>query len=593
MILGIRPFLPTLFVFIATGNLPAIVVESVDVRGTQRELFLETKAGVQLDERVVSRDVHRLWQTGRFDDIRVESSTEDDRVRLVFQVTERPRFLLREVKFEPHGEHRELTVKKGTPLTGLSAREAASSLEKQLVTEGFSEASVEARLVPIGGGEADLEVDVARGPKVRVAEVELEGELGMDEKRLRQSLRETAARRWLPGVPGIWKGWVKKAPYTADRVESDLAAMRSLYLSEGYLMATVGLREALVDDSRATIRIHADSGPRFQIDGTRVEATDGNILLREFSPGLPVKQLCKCLFAERRKAEKEGRIDFSVRFEWERLLPSSSQGQSAVENPLAKVVMRLDPDPAYRVGRIEFHGNNRLRDTTLRRALVIDEGDAFDPRAMRVSLARLNRFSMLEPMSESDVVAHPAGDNTYDLTISVREQKHGRWAISGPLGPLSLFGPLRFSIDSRLPPWGRGVLDLSTWLISAGVFSYVDPVVSIVSGDSKSFWRPFVALHRPVLPGQEWTSGFLVSPWVGWKQSLLYTGLVQAQSRATGLLAGDGNALMPLTASVWQRSEDNVTAPAPGVFLCRPEKSRWDWLRAGAKLALGLASGVL
>jgi hypothetical protein len=44
-------------------------------------------------------------------------------------------------------------------------------------------------------------------------------------------------------------------------------------------------------------------------------------------------------------------------------------------------------------------------------------------------------------------------------------------------------------------------------------------------------WMPFVSVHRPVMPGQEWFSGFSLSPQLGWKYSLASYGVGQIQSR--------------------------------------------------------------
>jgi Surface antigen variable number repeat len=596
---------------LATNALSAALIDSVEVRGTRRQVALETQAGDPFRAATIDRDVRRLWKTGNFADIRVESS-EGDPVRVVFRVVERPRFVLRDVRFDPPGERRKLSIEQGDSMTEQAARAAGQGLAEQLVSEGFPGARVEARLAPAGAGQADLEVRVDRGSKVRFAKVDVEGDLALDAARVRSALQATAARRWLPGIPGVWKGWVRRAPYSPGRIESDLAALRSLYITEGYLAATVTLQQVRIAGNQASVALRADAGPRYRIDDALIETPGGRFSIAAaplgMVPGagrspapLPLdrKKLCGCLLEERSKAEREGRLDFTVRVEWEPADQPAGKASTAGETTAepealqrrARLIAHVEPGAQYHVGRIEFRGNNKLRDTTLRRALAIDEGDWLMPGAIRASIDRLSRIEMIEDVSESDVHATPAGPNTVDLTIAVRERQHGRWSVSGPLGPVSWFGPLRFAIDTRLPPWGRGILDLSTWLGTFGVLSYTDPVMQILSGETKGIWLPFAALHRPLLPGQELTSGFLLSPSLGWKDHLLYAGLLHARSAADTALAG-GYRAAPLAATYGRRDEDAATVAQPGILLCKPRTARLDWLRSGAKMLLDLAMGA-
>jgi hypothetical protein len=608
--------------FLAVHRVSAAVVESVELQGTRARFALETAAGNEYDRAAIRRDVRRLWRSGAFDDIRVETGREAEQVRVVFRVIERPRFLLRAVQFDPPGENLKLTIEKGDPVTAAGARDAGRSLEEQLAGDGFPAARVEAVLMPVGAGQADLVVRIERGAKVRFGEVELSGALGVEAADLRKSLKATAPRRWLPGIPGVWQGCVRRAPYNPDSIESDLAALRSLYVAEGYLSATVGLDQVQLEGNRANVAIRVDAGPRYQISNASIETPQDSVAVAAPAQRM-LPKLCHCLLAERAKAEREGRLDFNVRLEWEPLeetVAPTAAGQQdngpqqfrahangsgtaapAIDRRVA-LVAKVEPGRQYRVRRIEFRGNNTLRDATLRRALAIDEGDWLDPQAIRKSLASLSRFDMMAPLSETDVEARQAVEGAVDLTFSVREHKHGRWSVSGPLGPVRLFGPLRFAVESRLPPWGRGVLDLSTWLASFGVLSYTDPVARILSGDTQTLWSAFVALRRPLLPGQEATSGFLLSPTLGWRDHLIYAALLHGRPAADRALQPAGTAAAPLAATYGRREMAGPPSAQPqlfrvnstqrGMLLCKPQRSRFDWLRSGVRVLLDLALGV-
>ena len=163
---------------------------------------------------------------------------------------------------------------------------------------------------------------------------------------------------------------------------------------------------------------------------------------------------------------------------------------------------------AHAVGRINFTGHFGINDSTLRRAMTIYERDRFDVGQLRRSLARINAIGVFEPLTLADVSVTRRDDGvTADLTIPLRERKGRWWSVSGPIFPR--IGTLRVTLSSRLPPWGRGVFEATTYFVSFNV---------------AGFAKPFLALQRPVIPGQELLSGFAVSPALSPRAMLMHYG---------------------------------------------------------------------
>ena len=157
---------------------------------------------------------------------------------------------------------------------------------------------------------------------------------------------------------------------------------------------------------------------------------------------------------------------------------------------------------------INFTGHSGINDSTLRRAMTIYERDLLDVGQLRRSLARINDIGVFEPLTLADIsVARRDDGVTADLTIPLRERKRRWWSVSGPMFPG--IGMLRASLSSRLPPWGRGVFEATTYFVSLNV---------------AGFAKPFLALQRPVIPGQELLSGFAVSPALSPRAMLMHYG---------------------------------------------------------------------
>ena len=284
--------------------------------------------------------------------------------------------------------------------------------------------------------------------------------------------------------------------------------------------------------------------------------------LREvrFTGPSAVDALCACLLELRRSAEAQGRIDFAAEVE--------SAATSGPPDLTARIWMGSD----HAVGRINFTGHSRINDSTLRRAMTIYERDLLDVGQLRRSLARINDIGLFEPLRLADIsVARRDDGVTADLTIPLRERKRRWWSVSGPTFPG--IGRLQASVSSRLPPWGRGVFEATTYFVSLNVAGFAKPFL-------------FLTLQRPVVPGQELLSGFAVSPALSPRAMLMHYGRTHLAHRVGNLLDVEGND--PLTVPV-----TSAGPPEAEPLVCVPPKPRLWWLRRGLAAAGDVAFAVL
>jgi len=569
-------------------------IQTLQVRGSGRRVELETHAGQTLDPAGVQRDVRRLWATGWFEDVRVESSRTPEGVQLVFTVTEKPRLYLRRVEFEPEDERWPVPLERGAAVDTLLAHRVATAVRRALREDGYLEADVRAEVVPTGFQEADLRVRIERGPRTEVEAVRFVGSPHAEPDELRRRLPSARAKRLLPGVPGLWEGWVLRPGFGRQRLEADLQRLHGWYLSQGFFDATVGLQEVKQEEGKATLTVRVKAGPGYRVRRVEVAAEAGGEPEVQLDGGLPARALCACLLAKRRRAEAEGRLDFTPRLEVvETAAPPWAFLDSAAEkDPWVALTANTEAGPAYTVRRIEIRGHHSVSDATLRKALLVKEGELFDLRRLRGSLAQLSQFPFLEPPTEESVrIDRDPKQQTVDLTLRVKEKPRGRWTLSGPLGPTALGGPLEYSIGARLPAWGRGPLELSTYAASFHLFAFSFPVLEAVSLLPRTRWLPLLALERPYLPGQGWQSGFVVAPQLGWKATPSSYFLTQLRQAAMKALKEENAAQPTLAVPVFRLRESSEPASA-GFLLCEPARPRWGWLRVAALTAMDVVLAV-
>jgi Surface antigen variable number repeat len=564
---------PIAILFTAAGIVPAPEpgiadrstterIDEVSIRGSSLPWDFETRAGTELDPGTVSKDVRALWNSGRFKDVRAILENTPGRQAVIFDVVEKRKLFLRKVSIEPENPGVKLHLEEGSPLDEPRAQQVASELRRHLEQDGFPEAQVEPRLEPVGAEKADLRLYVETGERRRMGKVELAGELGLRPDEIRRALRATKSRTILPTFGGLWRGWTLRPAWSEEAVESDAARLRSLYISRGYFDAAV-MPEIEERNSLANLRFRLQPGSRYDIRTLRTAGAPPAEMPGEAGPGA----LCTGLLRERRAAEEAGVLDFSAGLNIEQT------SGNAVDLGLT-----VGRGKAFRIGRIQFAGHHRFGDASVRRHILLDEGDLLDQTKLHKSFYRLNRTGFFEPLGGLNVaILRDEEHGIANLSISLKERKRGRWFISGPAFP-GIGGPLQFAISSRLPAWGAGLFELSTYQASVQVLGAAAPLLRIPGLFGKRTWRPVISLDRPLIASNPWLSGFAIAPQFGWRSMAAHYGITHGREML-GFL-NTAPAAPPLAVPV-SRGEQPL-----GVMYCEPPGPRLVWLRRSANLAM-------
>jgi surface antigen-like variable number repeat protein len=526
-----------------------LLIESVAITGADLHVKLETQVGRPYDAAAVGHDVRYLYSLGRVNDVRVELTEQPNGAAIRFAVALKPRLRLHEIRLQPHSFGFQPKLPEGSPIDDFQAQQLATQTETELKLQGYQQAHVTYSFTPAQRQEVDLRLNIESGPGLRIKRLEFSGNLGLQPKQLRPAVSGLRAKTMVPLL------WHTLPDYSPEAVDAGLFRLRSLYLSQGYFDARVTAADPVVEGRDATVRFRIDAGPRFQIHGTDLTT------------------LCPCLLGERRKAERQGILDFAPAIHVER---ESTQ-------PVAGVTTKAESGAPFRVRRVEFFGLHRYSDTTVRRNLLLDEGAPLDQYLLRKSIARIAQTRLFEAVSSRDIViVRNEVDHVADIKLRLTERKNGSWNLSGPVGPASIAGPIRASLMSRLPPWGHGVLELATYTASVSLLAFAQPIIPALA--VKRF-VPVFALARGFLPGDSWRTGFVIAPQLGWQGSLISTASAQMQGRLLPLLTPNRGLVPDLTVSV---EGDGVQ----GAILCQAQKPRLSSLRTAASIAVRLPGAI-
>jgi outer membrane protein insertion porin family len=434
---------------------PAPRVERVEIAGTHQMpagsylFYVSTKPGDAYDEIRLRADFRRLWDTGFLDDLRMEVEDGSSGRIVRFRVAERAR--LRVVDFQGSKElsPTEITdrLKKeqaSLPLDNFfdpgRARRAENVVKRMLGEKGYLFATVKHETRPLGGAGVQVSFVIADGLRARLRQVGFEGNQAYSDGTLKRRMK-TKER-------GFWNlSWLKGSDvYTTESWEENQRRLTDFYLDQGHVQASIGEPAKSFEDGRVGLfrkkpikwvhlKVPVSEGAEFRV---------GTLGFR----GLTVfeEERVRPLFA---LEEGERYRESHVQKGYERLrdaygargypfMTTRTERNADVARGVVDVVVAVDEDKLYHVGRIRFAGNNGTRDAVLRREVFLNEGDVLNTEMLKHTIRRLNQLGYFKTVENPKLEPQPGADDRLDVTFPLEERNGTVFtaAVStGPLGP--------------------------------------------------------------------------------------------------------------------------------------------------------------
>jgi outer membrane protein insertion porin family len=445
------------------------IIEGVEFRGQHRvpqdtlRALVQEKKGDLYDDDMIHRDFIALWNTGRFDDLRVEREKgPQGGIILRFVVTERrtvhtidytgnksitkseilDRFKERKVNLSPESQYDPGKIQR-----------AKNVLQEYEAERGHQYANVkpEIRQVPPSG--VDVIFDIDEGPKVKVGKIIIQGNNAFTDKQVIRVMKNLKPI----GIPhSLLLENLFARTYDSTKLDEDGERIRQFYQSKGYFMARVinhsekvydvygkGIKIPLINPKKpgkhVDITMTVQEGDKFFIRnfnfvGMKLFRTPDLIETQIFrmAPGevFSTEKLQKGIEQLKKLYGNFGYIDF---------VPSPDPEPVPGTN---KVDLTIDVDEGHQffVRRIDFQGNVTTRDKVIRRELLINEGDLFSNQLWETSVLRLNQLGYFDPLKPEDTLSDMKRDtktNTVDLLLKVKERGKNSIQLNGGVSGIS------------------------------------------------------------------------------------------------------------------------------------------------------------
>ena len=492
---------------------PQQLVESVDITGNRRLrkddilYYIQTRPGDPYNVDQVQRDYQTLLSLSFFDKVKTRVFTEPGPrggVAVTFEVFELP--IIRDLTFEglksvqesdvlKAFRERRVGVSKESIYDPVKVRNAIRVIKELLAAGGHPNATVEERTEEVSATSLAITFEVHEGDRVRVVEIQFEGNTVFSDKSLRGVMKYVKEA-------GLITRFKSTDILNREKLDYDLHLVDNYMRSKGYLQARHG--EPRVEgigprrtgfpvlplpflsstDEALRITVPIVEGKVYRLGEFKVT---GNSIFSE-AQILAVIGLNKGDIANGEKVSKglfenlkkyyggQGFIEYTAE-----PVPTFKDNPANPNEGIVDFEVTVEEGKQFTLRRLEFIGNTFTRDNVLRREVLINEGDIYNDNYWEYSVVKLNQLGYFNPIDKDKDVDRRTNDEeaTVDLNLKVSERGRQQISFNGGISGIggSFFG-LEYSTNNLL---GRG--EVLSFNVAAGnrqrsfQFSFTEPYI--------------------------------------------------------------------------------------------------------------------
>jgi outer membrane protein insertion porin family len=437
------------------------IIEAIEFRGARRvpqdtlRALIFTKKGDRFDEDALHRDFMALWNTGRFDDIRLEREPGAAGWIVRFVLVERR--VVRAIKYEGNKsitvseildrfKDRRVGLTVESQYDPNKVQRATVVLKEYLAERGRQYATVEPEVKQIPPSSLEVTFRIKEGPKVKVGHIQIEGNRVFGDRAVIRAMKNLRPI----GVPrSILFESIFSKTFDSTKLEEDKDRIRDWYQQRGYFTArslehTVTMRDVgggkfrvplfymNRPGIRADLTIPVEEGRRYRLNKINVvgmklfrspEPLIRQVFAMQEGDIFSTNKLRKGMENLRKLYGEFGYIDFVPEPDFQPLA-----GSDRID-----LTLSVDEGKQFFVRRIDVSGNTTTRDKVIRRELLLDEGDMFNTRLWDVSILRLNQLGYFEVLKENEAadIKRDTRNNTVDITLKVKERGKNQVQLNG------------------------------------------------------------------------------------------------------------------------------------------------------------------
>ncbi|MFC6996827.1 outer membrane protein assembly factor BamA [Rufibacter roseus] len=391
---------------------------------------------IEIPGDAVGRAIQKLWDQGILGGIDVRASKiEGNKIYLDFFLTERPRLSRFDFdgisKSQAEDLRKKISLNKGRVVTDDLLSSTRTIVQRFFQEKGFLNTQVVIRQTPdsVIANSVALDIKVDKGEKVKIGEIDFEGNEAFSDRKLKRQLKETKEKKF---YKVFTSSKFRKAEF-----EEDKKLLIDFYNKEGYRDAAV-ISDSIykISDDRIGIKLTIDEGNKYYY---RSITWKGNYLYED-------DFLSRILGLQKgdvyNKEELEKRLNYnpsgnditSLYMDDGYLFFQIEPVEVAVEGDSIDLEMQISEGSQAKIKSINVQGNTKTSDHVVLRELRTLPGQNFSRAALIRSQRELASLGYFDPEKIGmNPIPNPE-DGTVDIQYTVEERPNDQITLSGGWG---------------------------------------------------------------------------------------------------------------------------------------------------------------
>ncbi|NLY27030.1 MAG: outer membrane protein assembly factor BamA [Alcaligenaceae bacterium] len=400
------------------------VVKDIQVNGIQRIdpgavfTYLPVKVGERFTEEQASEAIQRLYATGFFSDVQIDTRNGV----LVVNVKERP--TIASVSFNGMHEFDAKAILQSLAQVGFGEgrvfdramlERAEFELKQQYLSKGKYGVEINPIVTPLPRNRVGVSFDIFEGDLARIKEIRFIGNQAFSEGTLLDEMELTTS--------GIMTWYTGTDKYSREKLEGDMERIRSWYLDRGYLEYSAEPPQVAISPDRRdiTITITINEGKPYTVRQVRLA---GDLLgLNDNIQTLVTVKDGQPFSAATTNETAKAITDYlgTLGYAFANVNPNPVLDRASHETDLTFYV---DPGRRVYVRRIEIGGNTRTRDEVIRREMRQQEAAWYDADSIAESRNRIDRLGYFNDVNVNTTPV-PGSADQIDVNVEVKEKPTG------------------------------------------------------------------------------------------------------------------------------------------------------------------------
>ncbi len=407
---------------------------------------------IYLSGSFIQNAMMRLWSQRYFEDIQIGATIDGDSVDLEVMLRERPRVMNWAVTGIPKGKAKEmvdetLKLKRGHELSDHIIDRNIKLIKEHFGEKGFLDCEVDVKIEPdtVIKQAVNVTFDVKKNQRVRIGEINFEGNENFDDKRLARTFKKThkvSAYFW------------QKTKFNEKEYAEDKELLLDFYNSKGYRNATI-LSDSIyrINEKRIGITLNVSEGNKYYIRNVNWVGNskyDTEMLQRMLAVNKGDVYDKKSIHKRLGVGKEQNPDDMSVSSLYQNdgyLMSQIEPEEIIIGKDSLDLEIKIFEGNQFTINNVGITGNNRVNDEVIRRELYTRPGELYN-RALIMQTIRT--LAGMQHFNEETLMPDikPVSNDLVDINWPLEEKASDQFNVAAGWGSGTFVGSIGITLNN-------------------------------------------------------------------------------------------------------------------------------------------------